>query len=285
MPPTLHDLARQERTRRELLQQSDLVPPLPDLVARLLTMLARADTEPADLEGLLQNDQVLVARMLAMVNSPFYGLHRPIRSVKDAVMVLGFRGVRGLVLATSTVKLLQRDFACYGHEPRGLWLHAIAVAAGSRRIARACGVPADDAETLFVAGLLHDIGKLVLVGRLEGAGDDDVAFERERLGIDHTEMGALVAARWNLAPEIQRTIGGHHGEPAGVRSAPCAVVRLADALAHECGIGYLPGRAPSAPVDPADLELLALGDDWPGLRAELVSTMADAANGLASVSG
>ena len=75
-PSTLDDLALQERTRREILHRSDLVPPLPDLVARLLVLLSRQTTEPADLESLLQNDQVLVGRMLAMVNSPFYGLNR-----------------------------------------------------------------------------------------------------------------------------------------------------------------------------------------------------------------
>ena len=106
---TLNQLAKQEKTRREILHKSDLIPPLPDLVARLLGLLNRQETEPADLEELLQNDQVLVAKMLAMVNSPFYGLNRAIGTIKEAVMVLGFRGVRSLVLATSTAKFLQRD--------------------------------------------------------------------------------------------------------------------------------------------------------------------------------
>ena len=110
-----------------------------------------------DLELLLQNDQVLVAKMLAMVNSPFYGLNRAVNTVKEAVMVLGFRGVRSLVLATSTAKLLQRDFGCYGHEPKGLWMHAVCVASGARSLAKRLGLPADDAEQLFVCGLLHDI--------------------------------------------------------------------------------------------------------------------------------
>ena len=101
---TLQQLAQQEKTRREILHKSDLIPPLPDLVVRLLAVLNNQETEPEDLEKLLQNDQVLVAKMLAMVNSPFYGMNRSIRTVKDAVMVLGFRGVRSLVLATSTTR-------------------------------------------------------------------------------------------------------------------------------------------------------------------------------------
>ena len=78
---SLNQLARQEKTRREILHKSDLVPPLPDLVTRLLGLLHHQDTEPRDLELLLQNDQVLVAKMLAMVNSPFYGLNRAVNTV------------------------------------------------------------------------------------------------------------------------------------------------------------------------------------------------------------
>ncbi|HIE71620.1 MAG TPA: HDOD domain-containing protein, partial [Planctomycetes bacterium] len=111
---SLNRLARQEKTRREILLKSDLIQPLPDLVARLLGILNKRETEPEDLESLLQNDQVLVAKMLAMVNSPFYGVNRSIRTIREAVMVLGLRGVRSLVLATSTAKFLKRDFGWYG---------------------------------------------------------------------------------------------------------------------------------------------------------------------------
>src|SRR5262245_66353249 len=131
----LNDLAAQERMRGELRQKSDLVPPLAEFVVRLLALLNRSETEPQDLEFYLQNDQVLVAKMLAMVNSPFYGLNRTVRTIKDAVMVLGFRGVRSLVLATSTANYLQRDFTCYGHDQRGLWVHAVGVASGARALA------------------------------------------------------------------------------------------------------------------------------------------------------
>lgn len=280
---TLSQLALQEKTRREILHKGDLIPPLPDLVARLLGMLNRQDTEPAHLERLLQNDQVLVARMLAMVNSPFYGLHRPIRVIKDAVMVLGFRGVRSLVLAASTAKFLQRDFGCYGHPAKGLWWHAVAVATASRALATACRLGPDEAEQLFVAGLLHDIGKLLLVPYLNATGarpaanEDVCAFERSRVGMDHTEAGALVAAKWNLAIDIQEVVKAHHhGDNAEV-APQIAVVRLADAIAHEHGVGYEPGRAPAAEVRPADLQTLGLSvEQWQTLRDQLVATMDEA---------
>lgn len=288
---TLNQLAQQEKTRREILHKSDLIPPLPDLVVRLLGILNKQETEPQDLERLLQNDQVLVAKMLAMVNSPFYGLNRTIRTIKEAVMVLGFRGVRSLVLATSTAKFLQRNFEVYGHQPKGLWLHSVSVAAAARALARHVRMSADDAEMLFVAGLLHDIGKMLLVGYLNESGKTPAQgskvydFERATIGIDHTEAGALVTAKWNLANDIQEAIKAHHDATGANATRAAAVIRLADAVAHERGIGYLPGKAPAAPPQPTDL--LALGLDeptWSTLRDALVVTIDEAVAALGNLS-
>jgi putative nucleotidyltransferase with HDIG domain len=287
---TLNQLARQEKMRREILHKSDLIPPLPDLVVRLLGLLNKQNTEPADLENLLQNDQVLVAKMLAMVNSPFYGLNRPIRTIKEAVMVLGFRGVRSLVLATSTAKFLQRDFTVYGHEPKGLWLHAVCVAAGARRVARACRMSADEAELVFVGGLLHDIGKLLLVSYLAEVGltaplaGDSTERERECLGLDHTEAGGMVTARWNLAHEIQEVVAAHHGDESAATNARIAIVRIADAVANERGIGYRPGLAPSAQIRTHDLQAVGVDDAaWRALRDDVVVTMDEALAALGSL--
>jgi putative nucleotidyltransferase with HDIG domain len=289
---TLNQLALQEKMRREILHKSDLIPPLPDLVARLLGILNKKETEPAHLETLLQNDQVLVAKMLAMVNSPFYGLNRTIRTIKEAVMVLGFRGVRSLVLATSTAKFLQRDFGCYGHQPKGLWLHAVCVAAGARRLARACKLSLDDAEVLFVAGLLHDIGKLLLVsylnegGAVVAPGTGASELERARLGIDHAEAGALVTNKWNLAAEIQQVIRAHHSPADPSTSRMVAIVRLADAVAHEHGVGYQPGRAPAATLQAADFAAVGTPPEaWGPLRDEIVVAMDEAVAALGSLSG
>lgn len=288
---SLNQLAKQEKTRREILLKSDLIPPLPDLVARLLGILNKQETEPEDLEGLLQNDQVLVAKMLAMVNSPFYGLNRSIRTIREAVMVLGFRGVRSLVLATSTAKFLQRDFGWYGHEPKGLWLHAVCVAAGSRFLARHAKMSADDCEQLFVGGLLHDIGKLLLVGYVQEAPavttEQSIAeYERDTVGLDHTEAGALVAAKWNLADEIQHAIKGHHDtEPGDGDARSIACVRIADSVAHELGTGYLPERAPLNAVRPEDLAAIGLDEDsWAALRDEVAATMEEAVAALGNLS-
>ncbi|MFM1872829.1 MAG: hypothetical protein RL398_2251 [Planctomycetota bacterium] len=290
-PSTFSKLGSPEKTRREILHKSDLIPPLPDLVSKLLAALNNPATEPEHLEALLQNDPVLVARMLALVNSPYYGMNRTIRTIKDAVMVLGFRGVRSLVLATSAAKLLQRDFSCYGHEPKGLWLHSACVAAGAKLLARRCRLGEEIAEQMFVAGLLHDIGKLVLlpfvVGRRQLVGAVDVsAAERAAVGIDHTEAGALVAAKWNLATELQQVIKDHHEPYSHGDDVPQAIVRLANAVAQETRIGFLPEVPEPLPPMPRDLQTLAIdGPAWSAVRDELAAVMTEAAQTLSSLAG
>jgi putative nucleotidyltransferase with HDIG domain len=282
--------------RRELLQKSDLVAPLPDSVVRLLGVLNQPETEPGHLAEYLQNDQVLVAKMLGMVNSPFYGLNRTVKTIRDAVLVLGFRGVRSLVLATSTSKFLQRDYSCYGHQHKGLWMHAASVAAGAKWLGDQIGLDADEAEELFVAGLLHDIGKMVLAPFLNDAlaGKTQALpitaeIERQLCGLDHTEAGALVAAKWNLSVAVQEILKAHQDtEPArGSHARMLACVRIADHIAHQLQIGYLPGLQPTAQDIQADLDLLGIGAEahWIEIRNQLVETVQQSNEALAALGG
>ena len=114
------------RIRREILRNSDRVRPLPDVVVKVIELLNDPETEPEALARLLQNDHVLVAKVLAMVNSAYYGMNREIVTIRDAVMVLGFKGLKTLTVTAATAKFLERDYGCYGHSGKGLWLHSLA---------------------------------------------------------------------------------------------------------------------------------------------------------------
>lgn len=278
--------------RREILARGDIVPPLPELVVRLLALLGNAETEPRHVEEVLRQDPVLTGRLLAMVNSPWFGLNRTITTPREAVMIVGFRSIRTLVIASSTAKFLQRDYAAYGHDRNGLWAHAVCVGAASKHLGRVFGLGPDGSEQLFVAGLLHDIGMLLLAPMLREQRDGWYAdrplreAEQEALGIDHTEAGALVAAKWNLSTEVQTTIAAHHDAMLANLDRPIAIVRLADALAEECGIGFRPGRAPSTRVGEEHLAPLAVSiAEWPALRASIVETMRQANESLAQYGG
>lgn len=288
----LAHLAQQERTRREVLHKSDLIPPLPDVVVRVLNLLNRADTDPSQLEGHLRFDQVLVAKMLGMVNSPFYGLSRRVGTVRDAIMVLGFRGLRSLILATSSAKFLARDFRCYGFADRGLWLHSITVAAGARVLARRLGGSSEMAEQLFVAGLLHDIGKMLLAPYLIEqrvavvSGCSTIELEQHHIGIDHTEAGALVAAKWNLAPNVQEIIKQHHGVITPTPHArEIAIVSIANTIARGSRHGLAADYEPlTESIEPILENLEVPSDAWPEHRKAIETGMDAAIASMASFS-
>ncbi len=279
----LNRLARHDRIRREVEQRSELIPSLPDVVTAVLKLLNdRKGAELADFERHLRNDAALVARMLRVVNSPFYGLVHHVTSIRDAVMVLGFRSLRSLVLAATTAKYLERNYSCYGHSKRGLWIHSISAASGSRTLAAELKLHPDVCEEVFVIGLLHDIGKMLLGPflaqediDLSDAGGDVTAMERDYLGMDHQEAGALIASRWNLSPVVQDVLRHHHGGvPADENLMTTAVVRLADTLSHDLGHGFKEGHRFVSATLAKDLAEIGLsGEEWGELRPRLAEAM------------
>ena len=276
--------------RREFLTRAELVPALPDVVVRLLALLGRDDTDAADIEAVLACDAVLTARLLAMVNSPWFGLNRRISTLRDAVTMTGFRGLRTLVVAVSAAKYLQRDYCAYGHGPKGLWLHALAVATGSREMGLMLQLPAEKTEQLFVAGLLHDLGMFVLAPVMRGLpsewleGRTVSASEIAATGIDHAAAGALIAAKWHLDESLQAVLAGHHSADVGAANPVVAIVRIADAVAESAGIGYEPGRAPKTAVHDLDLTPLGLTQSsWAPMHDTVLQSMFAAERSLVAV--
>jgi len=290
MSKSLAQVALQERTRREVLHRSDHIPPLPENATRILSLLDREDTEPEHLEGLVRKDQVLVAKLLRLVNSPLYGLSREMKSIKDATMVVGFRGLRSLVLASCTAQHLKRDYSVFGFGSDGLWQHSLAVAVAARTIARKLRMSADKMEEMFISGLLHDIGKLVLVSyvaaspkpRPEGVSMRD--WELQICGIDHAEAGAMVTDKWQLHPHIGEILKSHHesGGPIEIQRE-LAVLRLADGFAHAGRYGFTEAHLPESHVARADLEMLGLVDTWSELSEDLTDSVGKALEEMRSL--
>jgi putative nucleotidyltransferase with HDIG domain len=257
-------------------------------------MLNDGKTEPVALETHLEIDQVLVAKLLAIVNSPFYCLQRQIKSVREAITVVGFRGLRSLLLASSVARFMNRDFRVYGHDTHGMPKHSFGVGSAARALGKLVGLPAEQSEELFVAGLLHDIGKLLLVGYLEQGsprtawlGTDVCEHERKLIGIDHSACGALVAAKWNLSQTVQEILKLHHA-PGRLATAPrlLAIVRVADARAHERGLGFLPEVEQRPAYLPDDLDCLGLkGRRLEDAKAALDEAFVGAMQSMEAVTG
>jgi HD-like signal output (HDOD) protein len=241
------------------------VPALPAVVVQLLRSVGRAASSAGDLERLISQDMVITGRLLKLVNSPFYGLANPVGSIQQAVAIIGFSSLKSLVLAASAADVLTVELSAYGFAERGLWRNSVACAALARAIGHEIGLSTEVQEELFAAGLLRDVGILVLgpflqragrtLRRATGDGDgehDILRREREMIGFDHCWVGERVAERWSLPAPLQAAIARHHRIPAGADEASIrrlAAVRLAERLCYAAGIGVLPDHPFDARID------------------------------------
>lgn len=222
---------------------------------------------------------VLVSRVLTLMSSSLLAMNREIATIPDAVVDLGRSPLCSLLLTFATSKVMLADYTCYGHESRGLWFHSVAVGAAARCLGKILRLDREGREILYLGGLLHDTGKMLIAPTFNGKRigtphfpGEVVDMERQIVGIDHTEAGGLVAAKWGMLETLQEMISNHHGQangPADYRLYSAAI-RVADAYAHETGIGFLPGLAGEAIYHSDDLELLELREEsWNRPRFEM----------------
>jgi HD-like signal output (HDOD) protein len=250
------------------------LPALPHVAARVLELVADAHANASDLERVMSRDPALVARVLKLANSALFGRRGTISTLSRAVVMLGFKTVHSLVIAASTEALFRS--ASVNFKEKLLWEHAVGTALAAGFLARLCRY--GGVEEAFLAGLLHDIGKVVLdtnlgeryhivVERVYNDGARFVEAERELLGFDHAEVGSLVIRKWNLPAALEEAVRLHHRvRGALVDPTLCAIVSLANGLCVKAGIG--PERLPD--LDLGQLEATARLNIAPEHLAPLV---------------
>jgi len=226
------------RLEERVAELSDL-PTLPAVVKNISKMVLDKRVSASDIGGLIAKDQGLSARILRIVNSPFYGFPGRISSVTHAVVLLGFNVVKGLVLSTAV-------FDAFAGQAQGLWEHSLGCAIISRGLARELGI--QDIEEVMVAGLLHDLGRAVLshVVPEEYEAACRVACtrnwhiscaEQEVLGVDHAGVAGWLGRDWNLPARLAQPVVFHHSPTEAAQYADiAALVQLADILTR--GMGY-----------------------------------------------
>lgn len=232
---------------QQLVQTIRDLPALPEVVVRVMRMTEDPRTDAQSIARVIATDQAMAARVLKLANSAFYGLPRRVSTLSEAVVILGFRTIKNLAIAASTFELLNREIAGYWLQRGELWRHSLACAIGAQMIARRIRLPVT--EEAFVAGLLHDIGKVAinLFVReqfdqiMERALQDRIAFvdaEQAVLGFNHAMAGGLIAEKWNLPPSLVAVIKYHHQpSTAPERDPMISIVHLADVLTITLGIG------------------------------------------------
>lgn len=228
------------RAIARMIKETRSLPTLPTIVTRLNALSEKSDSTNREMAQIITSDQILAAKVLRLVNSPFYGFPRRVSTVSNALILLGSNVVKSLVLSTSIFEMMERSLL-------GLWEHSLATAAASNVIADHLRLP--DKEEISTAGLLHDIGKIVIRVYLEedperlAVLEQEVEVpvfevERELLGIDHSEVGRLLAKSWQLPDKLIEPIACHHDVAAATTwRQHTAVVHLADLLVKARGMG------------------------------------------------
>ncbi len=231
----------------EILTAVGEVQPLPGTVVRLISVINDPNSAITDIVEAIRYDQVLTARMLRICNSAFFGVSREVTCIEDALRLLGTLKTLQLVMAIHTSTLLDRGQKGYDLADGQLWRHSVGVAIASCAFAEHTR-PANT-SLAFTAGLLHDIGKVVLsnyVARefaeiVRLVSEEGLAFntaEQRVLGFSHDEIGARLAERWALPDAIVACIRHHH-DPAGLPAPDPLVdtVYLANCACLLLGIG------------------------------------------------
>jgi len=224
------------------------LPPLSQALHELLRLVHQPNVSAEQLEKAILRDAALTANLLRIANSPWFGLKRQVTSLAHAVTLVGLSRVNQMALTMSLQASLPQSLPGYGVTQSGFLAHSIAVGFLSERIGKVA-LP-DKTAPYFVAGLLHDIGKLILARHLleKQAQLTDgmlrnltlLSAEREILGTDHTLVAQIVGTAWRLPPEVTAAAMGHH-DPSGHLDSPFTgiidVVHVANITAHALGYG------------------------------------------------
>jgi putative nucleotidyltransferase with HDIG domain len=220
------------------------LPPAPRLLPQLLRLLNEDDVDSGQIVDLITFDPALTAKVLQWCNSAATGLSSPVHDLSQAVALLGFNQIYRLVAVVIGEGMLRTAQRAYGIGTGELWQHSATAGLAAKVIAEKMGA---DADLAFTAALLHDIGKLVLNGFLEGAyepvlnqtgasGRSFVETEKSILGVEHAEVGGRVLARWHFPDSLVQAVWHHH-DPA--EACPyqqlAGYVYLADLIAHCLG--------------------------------------------------
>ncbi|MEJ5299374.1 MAG: HDOD domain-containing protein [Thermodesulforhabdaceae bacterium] len=220
------------------------LPTIPYTAQAVLQKLSDPQATSKEIEDIIIRDPSLTARILKLANSPFYAQARTIKTIKEATTVIGFNTLRSLVLASAVREM----FKVFGLVEKMLWEHAVTVGFISRFIA--LKISHRSSEEYFIAGLLHDIGKIVLQIKVpdrmaqvieelyEEERDDSTIVETKVFGFNHAHVGQLIAKKWLFSQEIEEAIGYHHWPGrAKINPSMCYAVHLANAISHKLEIG------------------------------------------------
>jgi len=255
-------------TPQELIANLGDLPPLPQVAAQVLRIAADPDASTDELQKVIGTDQALTAQILKIANSAMFGMMREVTTLTQAIMTLGFSTIKSVVIASSAKHLYSRGAT--GLQERLMWEHALVSALAGRAYARALRFART--EEVFLAALMHDIGKSVmsikfaerygvLIRSVYNDQGDGLSMELDTFGFDHAMVGEALLHSWNLAGSIEQAARWHHDPlqaPVEHRNL-VALVALGNQMALNQKIGI--GKPESLSIATAEaLEILGIDE-------------------------
>ncbi|MBW1820190.1 MAG: HDOD domain-containing protein [Deltaproteobacteria bacterium] len=206
----------------EILKKLDSIkdiPTLPTIVFELNELLQDPNTPITEISDIIEKDQAMSLRVLKLVNSAFYGIHKEVNDIGNAIVLLGFNTVRNAIVSLGVINSFSGIRSLEGFDISDFWKHSLAVAVVSKSLAEKTKISSPDG--CFVGGLLHDIGKVILAQYFRdlfekvwnAAKKENISFyeaEKKEISIDHAIIGAHLATNWELPENFIDVIRWHH---------------------------------------------------------------------------
>jgi HD-like signal output (HDOD) protein len=253
------------------------MPSLPITVSKILQICNDPKTSPADLNQVISLDPVLMGRVMKLINSAYYSLPNQITSLVRAIIMLGINTVKNLALSTAVLGNLSAKKNFQALNIDGFWRHSLCVGVTAKLLAAKRKKDTKQLEEYFVAGLLHDIGKIPLNNKLSAEYVEALTItDREKAplykieeriaGVNHCEVGRLIIKNWNLGPVIEDTVYYHHflDQYTGKNRDILLTVSAANFFANTNQIGFSGDRF--AELLPQDV-YAELGVGWEDIEA------------------
>lgn len=252
------------------------LPSLPSVAHKVEDLLNSPKSNAEDFDAVISQDPALTAKLLKLVNSAFYGLANKVDSVTRAIAIVGFKQIRDLVTSISVMEAF-KGIESRSFNMRDFWKHSVACGVASQVIAIYRRDPKP--EVNFTAGLLHDVGKLVMLTECPSDYQQVIALnkykkllgyaaEKQVFGFTHAEVGVELSRLWKHPLNLQVAIGHHHtGPTTGYFPGMASTVHVADVVAHACSLGNSGDRF-VPPLSPAAW-------DATGLKVSMLETAVD----------
>lgn len=240
-------IPERQELKDELLKAVHDLPPMPKVLFKIQELLVDPNSDTEQIAGYIETDQALAAKVLKMANSPFYGMTGKVSTIRHAAIILGFQTLSELTTMAGFSAIMGKKLPGYEYDSDDLWKHSLAVALASKLIAEK--IDPDLANDALTAGLIHDLGKLILdpyvldnreafEAFIEDENQTFLIAEQQILGFDHAEIASEICSHWKFPESLTRAIKYHHNPSLSNGSKMAFILHLADYIAVLSVSGY-----------------------------------------------